>query len=1124
MASPAQTLLIPFGWEGRFEMLERIGSGAMGHVWRAVDVADGRVVALKLLDPSRCGDEHTLARLEIEGETLMRLRKEGEHEHVVPMVDFKITEANACLVMEFIPGLNLKKWCSTHGLSLQDRVRLIAQVARAAGWFHELGVVHRDLKPANILVSAVTHQPVIVDFSIAKVEDTLTLTLTNEALGTAPYMAPEQLDRRRGAISPATDVYALGATLYELLTEVHPHPGELMVVVQRHTEEARPARPSALNSAISRDLECILLKSLSPRPQDRYASGLALAEDLERFLAGRPVVARPISRVTHLLRQARRRPALTAALAACGVLVLAVFWNVRHQAAERHRFTLQQEITMAMQAPVWTEDAQARVGQMLSALAQVDPKAAADLQDRLHRSVVENADAILRRAHLHEADAAGVRQDIAWLRKQPSAKHEVARLEGLLNERVSKWETVAALRPPLTDLQGLFPEGGYQVRNGMLFPGVGADTPVVVAERVTLPLEVNTTLQVHPAAFRRLALGLTLERSVTEAVLCLRSEATPAMLALLEEPVPGPHACLLLVRRNGVPQKVAVIADEMLTHHPMRLELKVEPQRMEVIVNDQWRLVMHADYVLGSMSASNKLHFSSPTETSLQELVVRVLPKDSASPLERADLLSLRGKWAGARSLYEEVRGDPSLAVEADYKIAHCLRRLGDVRSAKAMWARLADGPASSWRDRAAYQLWAHTAQQDGVQAAARLLARAPKGLSQVELKEFGRGGVEKLTDLYFRPGLAIGLLNVDPEQVSAGALAYQVLRRPPVEIANRFAMAHHMARLGEVVNSMHERALQDPLGSAADPATLRAATNCLDQWCRLEQPEKKPALARALQQWQAALPADPTVACIAAMERARQAARSQRWEEAIHHAQEARRHLKADDRRLAGAALLEGMLHRIAGDEARAQRVWAEALQTADDVVTKSPLFLCDYIVLRSLVQKWSPSSVSDIIGTLVTMHLPRGDSVAAKGRFVSVFCSDATFVTTLNHLFQDEAGRGRHLAEDHVLYRGSPRLLIGRYHRLLFESYFRTAFPGPVLDKADEARLKTTVEQLITEMTVNRRVDSGDWFGYIRAWGDRASVQEVLDGRYPCPAELVANLKWLLQTRHALPRHSEQ
>ncbi|MBK8093149.1 MAG: protein kinase [Verrucomicrobiaceae bacterium] len=110
-----------FGWDLRFEVLEKIGTGAMGQVWRAREIATGRIVALKMIDPARTGDEQTLARLEIEGETLTKLREAGAHEHVVPILDFKITEEHACLVMEFIPGLNLKKWCSTHQLNLTDR-------------------------------------------------------------------------------------------------------------------------------------------------------------------------------------------------------------------------------------------------------------------------------------------------------------------------------------------------------------------------------------------------------------------------------------------------------------------------------------------------------------------------------------------------------------------------------------------------------------------------------------------------------------------------------------------------------------------------------------------------------------------------------------------------------------------------------------------------------------------------------------------------------------------------------------------------------------------------------------------------------------------------------------------
>ena len=368
----------------------------MGQVWRAREVLTGRIVALKLLDPARSGDEQTLARLEMEGETLTRLREAGAHDHVVPILDFQITDAHACLVMEYVPGLNLKNWCSTYQSSLSERVKLIAQVARAAGWFHGLGVVHRDLKPANILVHAITQQPVIVDFSIAKQDAGLTLTLTNEALGTAPYMAPEQIDRARGDIAPATDVYALGATLYELLTQVHPHPGDLTQVVRRHAEEVRPAPPSLLNPEVPRDLECIILKALSHRLGDRYADGIALADDLDRFLIGEPVTARPLPLMTRVIRRARRKPALTAALAACLVLGGIALWNGQRQAAQRERYTLETRLTTAMQQEIWDETSLAGAEFTLLSLAQHDPALASSLRQRLQQDVIGDMQARLQ--------------------------------------------------------------------------------------------------------------------------------------------------------------------------------------------------------------------------------------------------------------------------------------------------------------------------------------------------------------------------------------------------------------------------------------------------------------------------------------------------------------------------------------------------------------------------------------------------------------------------------------------------------------------------------------------------------------------------------------------------------
>ncbi len=1118
MASPAQSLLLPFGWESRFEVQERIGSGAMGHVWRAVQVADGRVVALKLLDPSRCGDEQTLARLEIEGQTLMRLRKEGEHEHVVPIVDFKITDAHACLVMEFIPGLNLKKWCSTHNLGLQDRVRLIAQVARAAGWFHGLGVIHRDLKPANILVSAITHQPVIVDFSIAKVEDTLTLTLTNEALGTAPYMAPEQFDRRRGDISSATDVYALGATLYELLTQVHPHPGEFMVVIQRHTEEIRPARPSALNPAVPKDLDSILLKALSHRPEDRYVDGIALANDLDRFLAGRPVAARPISRLTHLARTIRRKPALSAALVACLVLGAFSAWNVRHRLVERQLFTLEARVTAAMQSPVWLPHELVKAEADLDALALLDAAKADRVRGRLIKDVAADVAAVLQRAHLKKADLAWLDDAIRWL--QPQAPSEAGRLQSLLQDRTNRWEVLAELHPPFAETRGFFPGSVLRQEQGMLFPpikeGSTSAQTIVVQERITLPLEMKTIFQVNPATFESIALGVTLGIPSTVAVLCRTSKATPQVLAAVASTAAvSPDGFLLLISHNKVLQKIIPIPDASLLEKDLRLTLTVEPKRAEMVINERWSLMVDLDFGLSSTASSNKCHIGWPPGAGLKDLMLSIRPQDSASPLERADLLVLQSRWPEARRLYDTVQGDPEYGAEARYKVAHCLRRMGEEVPAMELWSRLCQEPPGPWHDRAAYQLWAHTAFKHGLPTAAPLVAGLPKSVSRSVIREFGSGMHEWLVDTYVKEGMSVGLLHVDPQRISNAVRVCRILQISAAQLANRFALACHFARLDQEWDGMLKAALANPAACQASPEELLAGTNCLDQWCRLTLSERNPDLVAAMKLWQHQLPKDPTVGCIGSMEQARRAARSADFPPAATHAEAACQRAGADDRKLVSARLLEGMIHRMRGVEPQAQESWNKALQMADTVALKSPMFLCDRVLLHSLTQTWTLQNATEVLLPLITKHLKGSARASLQTQMLSTFLAQPAFIASLNEVLQDE--RGRRLVEGHALCQILPREVIHRYYVLMFERWFLRTLDAASLPPAQIARVQNAASLLVTEMAMNDRAESTDLFDFVRAWADPVVAREVLAKDHPYTPALVDELKWLLTRRYS-------
>ncbi|MBL9185530.1 MAG: protein kinase [Verrucomicrobiaceae bacterium] len=1114
---PPISLLSPFGWSHRFDDLQKIGSGAMGQVWRAREVATGRTVALKLLDPARSGDEQTLARLEIEGETLTRLREAGAHEHVVPILDFQITDEQACIVMEFIPGLNLKRWCETHRLPLRDRVKLIAQVARAAGWFHGHGIVHRDLKPANILVSSLTRQPVIVDFSIAKQQEGLTLTLTNEALGTAPYMAPEQIDRARGPVSPATDVYGIGATLYELLTQVHPHPGDLTQVVRRHAEEIRPAPPSALNPDIPRDLECVLLKALSHRPADRYLDGIALADDLDRFLTGEPVHARPLPLATRFVRRARRKPALTAALAACVVLGAFALWNVQRSGAQRERFALQTRLTTAMQNTVWNQPSLEEAETILAALETSSAPLAAQIRQRFHDDVVRDMESRLQQNHLREEDYTWLRTLNTWL--QPRAPLHASRLQSLITEREGRWETRAQLRAPFSDLQGLFPRSEVQVTGSLLYPAYDGPpevpSPITFTDSVSVPSEVIFTFQVdahdyHPATIvfyhqgARVAAGLYRVRHLSTT---MRGQMLKDTSADLE-------SFVLTLKVNQDDIRTLHIPDVHLLDQPFRMSVRLERDWVEARVNERHSL--RADFVFtqASAQATNYWRLNWPKNLGLKELTLRTRRADAISPLEEADLAAMQGSYAEAIRHYERLRGDPQFGAEARYKTAECLLLQGESAEALPLWKSLATGPSSQWRDRSLIRLWIHSVISESGDAH-RYLALLPDPLPASMIGHVSQKQVDVISQAYAHVGMSSALPRVDPIRITEATKAFRLLRQPPVQIASRFALAHHSAGLDRESYSLYWDGLDDALQTVRTPDDMRAVTNCLDQSCRIQPSESNVSLASRLNQWKKKRPDDPTVQALWHMEQARRAARGRNLRGAITLIQEARqlRPEEMDNRIHTSLWLLEGMLYRLQNTEDRAQSAWQKARSIAQTVTMRSPLHLMDRVILGSLAQAWDLRMAGDLLTTLAGRHLIGEEQTKAKAAFNGTFLTDPAWLTTFNAVLQSD--EGRQFAEDYVLCRQPPRELVRCFYRLLFEHYFlTTAFPQATPEQT--ARVHQIVGSLVTEMAMNPRGEISHLYAYLRAWNDPAAAKTLFDAIYPYSPVLIKDMQWLLQQRH--------
>jgi formylglycine-generating enzyme required for sulfatase activity/tRNA A-37 threonylcarbamoyl transferase component Bud32 len=284
----------------RYEVQEKVGEGATAIVYRAFDQELKRSVALKVLREGPGMSEIGRERFRREARTAAVLA----HPNLIQVFDAGEAEGQLYIVMELVKGRPLSAILAEGRAIRKDLIRMLEQAARGVAAAHEKGVVHRDLKPANILVSD-SGEPKVGDFGLAHLSEGATvLTRTGSTLGTPLYMSPEQVEGRVKDISARTDVYALGAILYEILTRRPPHAGDTMAEIYGKIVNEEPAAPRKLDANVSADLETIALKALEKIPQNRYPSAEAFAEDLKRALEGEPIQARPISGPTWLWRKA----------------------------------------------------------------------------------------------------------------------------------------------------------------------------------------------------------------------------------------------------------------------------------------------------------------------------------------------------------------------------------------------------------------------------------------------------------------------------------------------------------------------------------------------------------------------------------------------------------------------------------------------------------------------------------------------------------------------------------------------------------------------------------------------------------------------------------------------------
>ena len=744
---------------GDYEILDVIARGGMGVVYRARQKRLNRVVALKMILSGVHASETDVMRFRREAEAAAAL----DHPGIVPVFDVGEHDGRHYLSMGYVAGQSLAKRLQDGPMPPVEAARIALEVADALSCAHEHSIVHRDLKPANVLIDE-SGRSRVTDFGLAKtVEADGDLTASGQVLGTPSYMPPEQAAGKVDLVGPASDIYSLGAMFYACLVGRPPFQAASVIDTLNQVIHDPPISPRRLNPRIPQDAATICLKCLEKSPADRYGSAQEVGEDLQRFIHGEPIHARPTSLGGRVLRWGRRRPVTAGlVLAACCALVATVMAiKMSSRAAEARQIgRLQTQVERQLADPRLDASYLEELDQTIQQLAVEEEAVANEYRFRLTQQYATAIRAALRGASLSSEEQTSIAEAIDRLEKRDPFEADSLRMQ--LAERTSQWREVFQWAEPFD--RSTVPEGfdlvssfnhESKLQRSALTRKKFDSAWIVLADAPESFAELDATFAWGWKQHSEVGIGLvTLASSnasdptpqTQDGVLSIEfaddkrppHQVIDGYQLLLRPAISGKfkpktlseslqllgEVRLDLTEGGRVLQSVRVPEDR-LKESTLRLRLRRERLQWTLQINqgDPW--IFHD--LVASQPVSVGFGILWPIGCGLQSVLGMVrTPPAVPVPLEAGDEAFLEGDFASALSHYriaERQFADSSDLPEVQLKIAVCLIELHQKSEGIELLRRVMGTQVAPWSQRAACQLWLTLVRERQREEAATLIA-----------------------------------------------------------------------------------------------------------------------------------------------------------------------------------------------------------------------------------------------------------------------------------------------------------------------------------------------------------------------------------------------------------------